>query len=88
MSFCGKGILLVNEEDAVNVVCLDFSNAFDTVELLCFPCVQFKQMLCGMDTMLVSAGGPELFPPASFQIWGCGHGLKGSVESSHTSLDL
>lgn len=30
---------------------------------------------------------PALFP-ASFHIWGCGHGLQGSAESSHTSLDL
>lgn len=86
-SSCGKVTLQVNEEEAVNVVSLDISKGFDTVELSSFPCVQFKQMLCRLNTILVSARGPELFP-ASFHIWGCGHGLQGSAESSHTSLDL
>lgn len=62
VSFCAEVTLLVGKQEAVNVVYPDFSNAFDTVELLSFPCVQFKQMLCGVNTVLASAGGPELFP--------------------------
>lgn len=79
MSFCGKMTLLVDEEEAVNFVCLDFSNVFDTVELSSFSCVQFKQVLCGVNTVLVSAGGPELFPCifSDLGMWAWLEGLSG-----------
>lgn len=54
-SFCGKVTFQVDEEEAVNVVSLDFSKGFDTVELLSFPCAQFKQMLGRLNTIPVSA---------------------------------
>ncbi|KAJ7401638.1 hypothetical protein BTVI_93756 [Pitangus sulphuratus] len=62
ISLCGKVSYLMDEEEAVDIVYLDCSNDLDTMEIATFPCVLLKQKLCGMNTVLLSAGGPELFP--------------------------